>query len=169
MPTPEYRILGVDPGLNVTGYGVVDVVGGKLRLCEAGIVRGRSRHSLTRRVAEIHEGIADVIRTLSPSVMALEELYSHYQRPRVAILMGHARGVICLAGAEAGIPVVHYASTQIKRILTGNGRAPKSQVQRAIQRELGLTQAPEPADVADALAVALCHFYLKDKARKMGQ
>ena len=169
MPTPEYRILGVDPGLNVTGYGVVEVVGGKLRLCEAGIVRGRSRHSLTRRVAEIHEGIADVIATLKPSVMALEELYSHYQRPRVAILMGHARGVICLAGAEAGIPVVHYASTQVKRILTGNGRAPKSQVQRAIQRELGLTQAPEPADVADALAVALCHFYLKDKARKMGQ
>ena len=169
MPTPEYRILGVDPGLNVTGYGVVEVVGGKLRLCEAGIVRGRSRHSLTQRVAEIHEGIADVIATLKPSVMALEELYSHYQRPRVAILMGHARGVICLAGAEAGIPVVHYASTQVKRILTGNGRAPKSQVQRAIQRELGLTQAPEPADVADALAVALCHFYLKDKARKMGQ
>jgi crossover junction endodeoxyribonuclease RuvC len=169
MPTSEYRILGVDPGLNVTGYGVVAVVGGKLRICEAGIVRGRSRRSLTQRVAEIHEGIADVIRTLKPSVMAIEELYSHYQRPRVAILMGHARGVICLAGAEAGIPVVHYASTQIKRILTGNGRAPKSQVQRAIQRELGLTQAPEPADVADALAVALCHFYLKDKARKMGQ
>jgi crossover junction endodeoxyribonuclease RuvC len=77
--------------------------------------------------------------------------------------MGHARGVICLAAAEAGIPVVHYSATQIKRILTGSGRAPKSQVQRAIQRELSLATAPEPPDVADALAAALCHYYLKDK------
>ncbi len=167
MATSELRILGVDPGLNVTGYAVLDAAGGKLRLCEAGIVRGRSRKSLTLRVAEIHQGISEVIASLHPSVMALEELYSHYQRPRVAILMGHARGVICLAGAQAGIPVLHYASTQIKRILTGNGRAPKSQVQRAIQRELGLLQPPEPPDVADALAVAVCHYYLKDKAAKM--
>ena len=167
MATAELRILGIDPGLNVTGYGVLEPASGKLRLCEAGIVRGRSRGSLTLRLAEIHEGIAEVIASFQPSVMALEELYSHYARPRVAILMGHARGVICLAGAQAGIPVVHYPATQIKRILTGNGRAPKSQVQRAIQRELGLAEAPEPPDVADALAVALCHFYLRDKAAKI--
>ena len=74
--------------------------------------------------------------------MALEQLYSHYQRPRTAILMGHARGVICLAAAQAGIPVVHYASTQVKRILTGAGRAGKAQVQRAIQRELHLPHCP---------------------------
>ena len=159
------RILGVDPGLNVTGYGVLEVSGGKLRVCEAGIVRGRSRGSLTARLAEIHQGVADVIAALEPDVMALEELYSHYRRPRTAILMGHARGVICLAGAQAGIPVVHYAATQIKRILTGSGRAPKSQVQRAIQQELGLSETPEPADVADALAIALCHYYLGDKSR----
>ena len=73
--------------------------------------------------------------------MALEELYSHYKRPRTAILMGHARGVICLAAAQAGIPVVHYSATQVKRILTGAGRADKAQVQRAIQRELGLPRA----------------------------
>ena len=72
----------------------------------------------------------------------MEELYSHYDRPRTAILMGHARGVICLAAAQAGIPVMHYAATQIKRILTGSGRAPKSQVQRAIQRELALAACP---------------------------
>ena len=95
----------------------------------------------------------------------MEELYSHYERPRTAILMGHARGVICLAAAEAGIPVVHYSATQIKRILTGSGRAPKSQVQRAIQRELALAAVPDPPDVADALAAALCHYYLRDKLR----
>jgi crossover junction endodeoxyribonuclease RuvC len=96
-------------------------------------------------------------------VMALEELYSHYDRPRTAILMGHARGVICLAAAQAGIPVLHYSATQIKRILTGSGRASKAQVQRAIQRELALSDPPEPPDVADALAAALCHYYLKNK------
>jgi crossover junction endodeoxyribonuclease RuvC len=165
MAEPSFRILGVDPGLNITGYGVLEPTPAGLRLCEAGIVRGRSRGSLTARLVEIHAGIAEVVATLKPSVLALEELYSHYARPRTAILMGHARGVICLAGAQAGLRVVHYPSTQVKRILTGSGRAPKSQVQRAIQLELGLPALPEPPDVADALAIALCHYYLKDKPR----
>ena len=162
------RILGIDPGLNITGYGVLEAAGGRLRLCEAGVIRGRSRGSLTKRLVEIHQGVAEVIAGLKPDVMALEELYSHYARPRTAILMGHARGVICLAAAQAKIPVVHYSATQIKRILTGSGRAPKSQVQRAIQRELALATLPDPPDVADALAAALCHYYLKDKPRAKG-
>lgn len=161
-PNPN-RILGIDPGLNVTGYGVLDFLDGRLELCEAGVVRGRARGSLARRLAEIHDGVAEVICSFRPAVMALEELYSHYARPKTAILMGHARGVICLAAVQAGIPVVHYPSTQIKRILTGNGRAPKGQVQRAIQHELRLARLPEPADVADALAIALCHHYLKGR------
>jgi crossover junction endodeoxyribonuclease RuvC len=164
MVAMTLRILGIDPGLNITGYGVLEAGGGRLRLCEAGVVRGKSRGSLTKRLVEIHEGVAEVIASLKPNVMALEELYSHYARPRTAILMGHARGVICLAAAEAGIPVAHYSATQIKRILTGSGRAGKSQVQRAIQRELALATVPDPPDVADALAAALCHYYLKDKA-----
>ena len=117
------RILGIDPGLNITGYGVLEAEDCRLRLREAGIIRGKSRGSLTKRLVEIHEGVTDVITSLKPEVMALEELYSHYDRPRTAILMGHARGVICLAGAQGGIPVVHYSATQIKRILTGSGRA----------------------------------------------
>jgi len=95
-------------------------------------------------------------------------LYSHYAHPRTSILMGHARGVICLAAAEAGIPVISYSATQIKRILTGNGRAPKIQVQQAIQRELRLANLPEPPDVADALAVALCHCYLGVRPVELG-
>ena len=157
------RILGIDPGLNITGYGVLEVADAGPVLCEAGIVRGKSRESLTRRVAEVYRGVSDVIAGLHPTVMAIEQLYSHYQRPKTAILMGHARGVICLAAAEAGIPVVHYTATQVKKILTGSGRAPKLQVQQAIQRELGLTMLPEPPDVADALAIGLCHYYLRDK------
>ncbi|HEV3022155.1 MAG TPA: crossover junction endodeoxyribonuclease RuvC [Pirellulales bacterium] len=159
--TDPPRILGIDPGLNTTGYGVLEVAVGGPRLCEAGVVRGRTRDSLTARVAEIHAGVTDVIVNLKPCAMALEQLYGHYQRPRTSILMGHARGVICLAAAQGGIPVIHYSATQVKKILTGNGRAGKAQVQRAVQHELRLKQLPEPPDVADALAIALCHYYLQ--------
>jgi crossover junction endodeoxyribonuclease RuvC len=157
------RILGIDPGLNTTGYGVVESDGRRARLCEAGIIRGRTRGSLTARVEEIHRGVTEVIASLHPDAMAVEELYSHYARPRTAILMGHARGVICLAAAQAGIPVIHYSATQVKKITTGSGRASKAQVQSAVQHELGLTAPPEPPDVADALAIALCHFYLSKR------
>ena len=159
------RILGIDPGLNTTGYGVLDIIDRQPRLVEAGIVRGKSRGSITARVLEIHSGITEVIGSLQPEVMALEKLYTHYDRPTTAILMGHARGVICLAAAEASIPVEDYAATQVKKTLTGNGRAPKAQMQLAIQRELGLSAVPEPADVADALAIAFCHFCTSQEFR----
>jgi crossover junction endodeoxyribonuclease RuvC len=159
------RILGIDPGLNITGYGLLDWGCGAPKICEAGVVRGKSKGSLAKRLLEIHQGVVEVIESFQPNVMALEELYSHYDRPRTAILMGHARGVIVLAATLAGIPVLHYSATQVKKILTGNGRAPKAQVQRAIQRELALTEIPDPPDVADALAIALCHGYLKDRPK----
>lgn len=162
MASIQGRILGVDPGLNTTGYGVLETAGSKVALCEAGVVRGGARGDIGKRVEKIHRGIAEVIEAFSPEAMAIEELYLHYARPRTAILMGHARGVICLAAAQAGIPVYHYPATQIKKILTGAGRASKAQVQRAIQHELGLPTVPEPADVADALAIAICHHFLKD-------
>ncbi len=158
------RILGVDPGLQITGYGVLSVSPTGCTVVEAGVVRAAARGSLASRVRTIHDGICDVIASLKPSVLALEELYSHYQRPRTAILMGHARGVICLAAALNDLTVAGYSATQVKKILTGSGRAPKPQMQQAIQRELGLAQLPQPADVADALAIALCHYYLKQRA-----
>lgn len=162
------RILGVDPGLNVTGYAVIEAApGGGLRLCEAGVVRGTSRGSLARRLVEIYDGLCEVLAAHRPGEMALEQLYSHYQRPRTAILMGHARGVLCLAAAAREVAVHHYPATQIKKILTGSGRAPKWQMQLSLQRELGLAQPPEPHDVADALAVALAHYYLRDQQRTL--
>ena len=154
------RILGIDPGLNTTGYGVVDASAEGIHLVEAGVVRGGVGKSLAVRVGEIHAGVTEVIASLKPDSLAIEELYSHYERPKTAILMGHARGVIVLAATQSDVPVTHYAATQIKKILTGAGRAPKEQVQLAIQRELGLATLPEPADVADALAIALTHWYL---------
>lgn len=153
------RILGVDPGLNITGYAVIEKVGGKLKIIEAGVIRGVDRTSLAKRLKDIHAGIRDVLAQFKPETLALEELYSHYERPRTSILMGHARGVICLAAEQAGVPVTAYASTKVKKLLTGNGRAPKVQMQNAICREFGLTTPPEPPDVADALAIALSHMF----------
>lgn len=167
--TGRPRILGIDPGLNITGYAVLEVTPQGPKVCEAGVVRGHDRGSLTNRLAEVHSGVLDVIRSLQPGIMALEQLYSHYKRPRTAILMGHARGVICLAASLSTIPVKHYSATQIKKILTGNGRAPKSQMQDAVQRELKLTTLPEPPDVADALAIALCHYYLQPEYSQLAK
>ena len=158
------RVLGIDPGLNTTGYGVLEYAAAGPHLCEAGVVRGKDRGEIAERLDRLHEGVVDVITSLEPNVMAIEELYSHYERPRTAIMMGHARGVICLAAAQHSIPVLHYSATQIKKVLTGSGRAPKSQMQLAVQRELALEDPPEPHDVADALAIALCHYYLSRQA-----
>ncbi len=163
MSSPGQRVLGIDPGLNITGYAVIERAGGKLKLIEAGVVRGKSRGNLSARLKEVFEGVSDVIASLKPTALAIEELYSHYERPKTAILMGHARGVICLAAEQAGLSIRSYAATQIKLLLTGNGRAPKSQMQRAICHEFGLAAPPEPPDVADAMAIALCHHYLSNK------
>ena len=156
----DQRILGIDPGLNITGYAVVEKKGTSTLICEAGVVRSTRGGSLESRLAEIFEGIREVIAGFQPAAVAVEELYSHYERPRTAILMGHARGVICLAASLAGIRVQPYAATQVKRLLTGNGRAPKAQIQKAVCREFGLPEVPEPPDVADALAIAVCHLHL---------
>ena len=154
------RTLGIDPGLNTTGYAVVETRNGRIDLVEAGVIRGRERGSLSGRLKEIYEGLCDVLGSLKPSALSIEELYSHYERPRTAILMGHARGVICLAATQHELTIHSYAATQVKRLLTGSGRAPKSQMQNAICREFGLSSPPEPPDVADAMAIALCHVYM---------
>ena len=165
MNAPEMRptrILGVDPGLNITGYAVVEAGSPRPRLCEAGIIRGtenRSKAGMADRLRCLYDGIVEVLEQFHPQVMVVEQLYAHYDHPRTAILMAHARGALLLAGAQRGLEVVSYNATQVKKIITGAGRAGKEQVQRAMQRELNLAKLPEPPDVADAIAVALCHYY----------
>ena len=152
------RILGVDPGLRRTGYGVIESDARGITLIEGGVIRCQlTDQPLPDRLLEIHRGIAEVVSEYRPKVMALEQLFSHYRHPRTAILMGHARGVICLVAAAAGIPVFDYPAARIKVALTGSGRASKDQMQRMIQRRLELDELPNPHDVADALAVAICH------------
>ena len=165
-PVSFTRILGVDPGLRITGYGVIEEALGGPRVCEAGVVRSATEpgsRGLAERLRSVYTGIVEVIEQFQPSAVAVEQLYAHYAHPRTAILMGHARGVIFLAAAEHGLPVASYSATSIKKTITGHGRASKEQMQHAIGRELGLDALPEPADVADALAAALCHYHLRNR------
>lgn len=154
-----YRILGLDPGLHVTGYAVLAAASGAVTVLEAGVVRSTG-DDLLEKLASLHCEVAAIIDGFLPQVVAVEQLYAHYAHPRTAILMGHARGVLLLAAAQRQLPVVHYNATQVKKVIAGSGRAGKDQIQRTMQRELGLATMPEPADVADALAIALCHYHL---------
>ena len=166
-PPAVLRILGLDPGLQVTGYGVLEIRGRTPRVCEAGVVRsaeGRSTTDMAPRIRVLYDSIVEVMEQFRPAVVAVEQLYAHYDHPRTAILMAHARGVLLLAAAQRNLPVHSYNATRVKKTVTGNGHASKEQVQRTIQRELGLAELPEPPDVADALAVALCHFYMQKLA-----
>src|SRR3954468_1084544 len=147
-------ILGIDPGLRVTGYGLVALSAGRPSLREAGVLRRKAKGDLAVRLLELHTSLAALIDDLAPGHVAVEQLFAHYKHPRTAILMGHARGTILLAAAQRDLPVTNLASTMVKRTITGNGHASKLQVQRAVAMLCKLPKPPEPPDVADAIAIA---------------
>lgn len=151
-------ICGIDPGLQRTGYGVlrVDDSEDTIHVVDAGIIQATSHESLGLRLAELAAGIDEVLEEHDVQVVAVEQVYSHAQWPRTAILMAHARGVALLEAARRHCQILHLPSTTVKRHLTGNGRASKEQMQRAVMAQLGLVSLPEPPDVADALAIAVC-------------
>ena len=151
-----YRVLGIDPGLNITGYGLVDFRGREPVIVEAGTIRTDPKGDMPRRIEQIHADLGELIAEVNPDLIAIEKLYAHYKHPRTAILMAHARGVVLLAARQANIAVRNLEATRVKKSLTGNGHASKAQVQRAIQSLCNLPDIPEPPDVADALAIALC-------------
>src|SRR6185312_10552291 len=150
------RILGIDPGLKITGYGVIDWKPIRPPLVDGGVIRLQAKTPLADRLVELETELDALIEEHKPDVCAVEQLYSHYAHPRTAILMGHARGVILLVARRRGLRIEQYAANRIKQSLTGFGHAGKGQMQRAIQSVWNLAKAPEPPDVADALAVALC-------------
>src|SRR4030042_2033151 len=152
----KMRILGIDPGLQVCGYAFLETEQNSEKLIEAGVFRTSGGSSIEAKLNQIAEDMDCLLERFGPEVVAVEQLYSHYTHPRTAILMGHARGVILQRCAQAGIEVKSFNATRIKKSLTGNGRASKEQVQRTIQTILSLPQLPEPPDVADAIAAALC-------------
>ena len=160
QPSRSYCVLGVDPGLRVTGYAVLAQPEERAEpvLLDGGVIRSPEKAPLESRLAELHHDLADIIRQHRPDVMAVENLYSHYKHPRTSIVMAHARGVILLAASQGGVAVQGYSATELKKSLVGVGRATKAQMQRMVQQRLNLDEPPEPPDLADAIAAAYCHI-----------
>ncbi len=153
------RILGIDPGLGTTGYGLID--GGSFKVIEAGVIRTKSGIPIQDRIKKIFDEISGIIEEHRPGVLVLEKIYSHYKHPTTAILMGHARAMACLVCGKFDIKLVNYPSTRIKKVITGNGHASKSQVQRMVRELLKLKKSPEPLDVSDALAMAITYCFVE--------
>ncbi|MBN2457280.1 MAG: crossover junction endodeoxyribonuclease RuvC [Sedimentisphaerales bacterium] len=150
------KILGIDPGLKVCGYACLQTNETEREILEAGVIKTDERLHLEARLNQISCDISHLLDNHNPDVVAVEELYSHYAHPRTAILMAHARGVILQKCAERTIEIKSFSPTRIKKAVTGNGRASKQQVQRTIRSIFKLTEIPEPNDIADAIAAALC-------------
>jgi crossover junction endodeoxyribonuclease RuvC len=150
------RIIGIDPGSKLTGYGVIDWKLYRPALVSGGVIRLNPRHTLAERLVELEAELEGLFEEYKPEVCAVEQLYAHYAHPRTAIQMGHARGVILLVAQRRGVRVEQFAANRIKQSVVGHGHAGKLQVQKAVQIVWNLKEPPEPPDVADALAVALC-------------
>jgi len=150
------KILGIDPGLRLTGYGVIDCVGLRSTLIDGGVIRLDTKATIARRLVELERELEEIICEHKPAACAVEQLYAHVTHPRTSILMGHARGVILLVAQRNGLEVHEFAANRIKQSIAGHGHAAKVQMQRAVQLMWNLPTPPSPPDVADALAVALC-------------
>jgi len=154
------KILGIDPALTITGYGLIDAGNSKLVLIEAGIISTSSKDPLTNRLDKIYRGIIKLITDTSPDVLVLEKIYAHYRHPTTSYILGQARGVICLAAATKNISLVEYAATRVKKAVVGKGLASKLQMQRMVAGLLGLKSTPKYTDVTDALGLAIAHSYI---------
>lgn len=174
------RIVGIDPGLRITGYGCIEVADGGITLVEAGVFRlGKAlnkgerdlaefrsgdAHSISSRLSELDRDFRVMLDRLRPDVVAVEALFAHYKHPATAIVMGHSRGILLLAIRQLGMSLLEFKPTMVKKSVTGNGLAKKEQVQLAVRSMLGLAEIPEPPDMADALAVAICASRRTDAA-----
>ncbi len=154
------RILGIDPGLITTGYGVVDIDGGKVKVIEAGIIQPNTKDAFERRIAKVHKHIVGILDVHKPVSVVLEKLYSHHAHPTTASILGHVRGVICLAVAQSNTPLVEQSVKRIRKALMGNGNATKGQVQQFVKRLLKIEKAEMALDTSDALALALGHAHM---------
>ena len=151
------RVLGIDPGLRYTGFGCIDAdAGGQATgVVEAGVIRVPQRKPLGERLAHIHEGLTRVMAETKPDLVVVEQVFVHRDRAQTAMQMGHARGVMLLAAAQQNIETSELSPAEIKRAVTGNGRATKEQIQHAVTVLLNLRSVPDQPDMADALAIAI--------------
>lgn len=150
------RILGIDPGYAIVGYGVMDYSGNKFKAVDYGAITTEANMEFPQRIKYIYDQTCILINSYKPDFMAIEELFFN-TNVKTAIAVGHARGVLLLAAQNAGIPIYEYTPLQIKQAVTGYGRADKNQVQQMVKMLAGLSKVPSPDDTADAIAVAICH------------
>ena len=160
-------IMGIDPGLNATGYGLIVADPGRLQLVAAGAIRTPQRKPLAMRLHVLYDALAQVIDTHQPTIAVLEALYTHHQYLTTAALMAHARGVACLLSVQRNLPLVEYLPTRVKKALTGNGHASKDQVARMVGLRLGQGDPSWSSDVTDALALAIAHAQINEPATRM--
>jgi len=153
------RILGIDPALKTTGYGIIDWDGRIFNLVEAGVVNTQYSQPLPQRLEKIYRGISGLIKKHHPDIMVLEKVFIHYHHPTTAFLLGQARGIICLACAQGELPLIEYAATHVKKAVAGRGQASKTQVQRMVASLLNLKELPRYEDTTDALALAIAYTY----------
>jgi len=151
------RILGIDPGLRTTGYGAIAIDGGRIRLIEAGVLRPPVRLPFEMRLRRLFEALSEVIASVRPTCMVIEEIWVGERNPTSALSLGHTRGVLCLAAALAEVEVQHLAHAKVKRAITGSGRATKAQVRAMAAVALNISTLPGPEDLSDALALALAY------------
>jgi crossover junction endodeoxyribonuclease RuvC len=152
------RVLGIDPGSLVTGYGVVEEQANGLQAVTWGAVRTTARQPLAERLQRIYDGLFKAVQTWQPDAVSVEQVF-FAENPKTALTLGHARGVALLTVAHAALPLVEYSALEIKLAVTGYGRAAKSQMQQMVQTLLRLDTLPQPVDAADALAAAICHLH----------
>lgn len=156
-------VLGVDPGLRMTGYGVIEITqesSRRLKLLEAGTISPKRQDLLERRIQKVYQNLCDIVQQYSPHVMVLEKLYAHYKHPTTACLLGHVRGVICLVCAHHGVALEEHSVKRIRKSLVGNGNATKQQTQRAVEQILSIPEGKLTLDASDALALALGYGYM---------
>ena len=154
------KILGVDPGLRITGYGIVDFDGAKIRLVEAGTIEPKEKDLIQNRISKIYKNLDDIIKEHKPDIMVLEKLYTHYHHPVTACVLGHVRGVICLLSAQRNIRLIEQGVRKIRQSVTGKGAASKLQTQGMVAHVLGIDQKKLTIDAGDALALALGFIHL---------
>jgi crossover junction endodeoxyribonuclease RuvC len=160
-------VLGIDPGLSTTGYGVIDSSGKRPVAVTAGVIRTDPASPLGHRLVELHTDLSSVIAEYQPAEAAVEQVFVN-RNLQTATSVGRASGVILLTLAQAGLPTEEYTPSAVKMALCGYGNAPKEQVMRVVSMRLALPAAPKPADASDALAIALCHLQSSSLARAIG-
>lgn len=163
-------ILGIDPGLNTTGYGIIDDSQNKLKFIEAGFIRTSANDSIENRLFKIYKDLTEIVKRYKLDAIVLEKLYAHYKHPLTACLLGHARGIICLVSSQNNVPLFEYAATRAKKAISGSGHASKLQIQQMVLNLLSLKDKRDiTLDITDALSLAIAHYYIlkRDKIFKL--